>query len=80
MTSERRPARVLNPVPRDIREALVQRGLLDAYAARPPYQRGEYVAWIESSPIEWTRQKRLNQMLAELEQGGIYMKMARRPL
>jgi uncharacterized protein YdeI (YjbR/CyaY-like superfamily) len=58
-----------------IREALEARGLMAAYLARPPYQRNDYIGWITRAKLEATRQKRLNQMLDELERGGVYMKM-----
>lgn len=52
------------------------RGVLDAYQARPPYQQRDYVSWITRAAREATQQKRLEQMLAELEAGDVYMKMA----
>lgn len=59
----------------DVRAALVDRGLLNAYAARPAYQRNDYLAWIERAKRTETRAKRLGQMLAELDAGGVYMNM-----
>lgn len=59
----------------DVRAALVARGLLNAYAARPAYQRNDYLAWIERAKRTETRAKRLGQMLAELDAGGVYMNM-----
>ncbi len=56
-------------------EALVARGLMDRYAARPAYQRNDYLSWINSAKQEATRRKRLDQMLDELERGGVYMRM-----
>jgi len=58
-----------------VRRALVERGLMGAYRSRPPYQRNDYLGWIERARREATRQKRLAQMLDELEHGGLYMKM-----
>ena len=65
------------PMPGYIREALVQRGLLDAYHARPPYQQNDYIGTLRvtRAKCEQTKQKRLQQMLAELESGSIYMNM-----
>jgi uncharacterized protein YdeI (YjbR/CyaY-like superfamily) len=62
-------------MPDFFRNALNVRGLMDAYLARPPYQRNDYIGWVTRAKLEATRQKRLNQMLDELERGGIYMKM-----
>jgi uncharacterized protein YdeI (YjbR/CyaY-like superfamily) len=63
------------PMPDFIRAALNGRGLMAAYLARPPYQRNDYIGWIQRAKLPATRQKRLNQMLDELERGGVYMKM-----
>ncbi|MBI5178444.1 MAG: YdeI/OmpD-associated family protein [Nitrospinae bacterium] len=62
-----------------MRDALNKRGLADAYRARPPYQRNDYIGWITRAKREETRQKRLTQMLDELARGDRYMKMAYRP-
>ena len=42
---------------------------------RPPYQRNDYIGWITRAKLPATRQKRLEQMLDELEKGDAYMKM-----
>jgi len=55
------------------------RGLMDAYRARPPYQQNDYIGWITRAKLESTRQKRLAQMLDELEGGTTYMKMKWHP-
>jgi uncharacterized protein YdeI (YjbR/CyaY-like superfamily) len=62
-------------MPEFFRDALNARGLMNAYLARPPYQQNDYVGWIIRAKLEATKQKRLNQMLDELECGGVYMKM-----
>ena len=49
---------------------------MDAYRARPPYQRNDYLGWIDRAKRPETKERRLGQMLAELEQGDLYMKMA----
>lgn len=67
--------RALNPIPGFVREALAERNLTAAYEARPPFQRSDYVGWITRARKEETRRKRLEQMLEELEEGDIYMKM-----
>jgi len=40
------PPRPRYPIPDYIRDALNQRGLMDAYRARPPYQQNDYIGWI----------------------------------
>jgi uncharacterized protein YdeI (YjbR/CyaY-like superfamily) len=67
--------RALNPMPDEVRAALEERGLMAAYEARPPYQRNDYLWWIGAAKRPETRRKRLNQMLDELERGGVYMGM-----
>ena len=66
-------------MPGFFREALDARGLMNAYRARPPYQQNDYIGWITRAKLESTRQKRLDQMLDELERGGVYMKMKWNP-
>lgn len=68
--------RDLNPMPDFVRDALNARGLMEAYEARPAYQRNDYLWWIASPKREETRQKRLAQMLDELVRGDVYMRMA----
>ncbi len=62
-------------MPEFVFEALHARGLMAAYEARPPYQQNDYIGWITRAKREETVQKRLNQMLDELERGDKYMKM-----
>ncbi|MBI5943917.1 MAG: YdeI/OmpD-associated family protein [Chloroflexi bacterium] len=62
-------------MPDYFRDALNARGLMNAYLARPPYQQNDYIGWIVRAKLEATKQKRLDQMLDELERGGVYMKM-----
>ncbi|MBX2821208.1 MAG: YdeI/OmpD-associated family protein [Rhodothermaceae bacterium] len=71
--------RPIHPMPEFVLEALLARGLMDAYEARPPYQENDYMGWITRAKREQTIQKRLNQMLDELEKGDKYMKMDYRP-
>ena len=68
--------RALNPMPDDVRRALAERGLTAAYEARPDYQKNDYLVWISRAKRPDTKQKRLDQMLDELERGGVYMNMA----
>lgn len=62
--------RPIHPMPDEISKALKERGLKQAYALRPPYQRNDYVDWITRAKRQETREKRLLQMLDELENGG----------
>ncbi len=64
-----------HPMPDDVLAALVTHRLKAAYDARPPYQRNDYLGWIERARRPETRAKRLAQMLDELERGGVYMRM-----
>ncbi|HLD93417.1 MAG TPA: YdeI/OmpD-associated family protein [Anaerolineales bacterium] len=67
------------PIPADVREAIERRGLMDRYHLRPPYQQNDYIGWIDRAKRADTRQKRLNQMLDELEKGNVYMRMRWNP-
>lgn len=75
MDEPSRLKRELHPMPEFIRAALAAKRLTAAYEARPPYQRNDYIGWITRAKLPATQQKRLDQMLAELAQGDVYMKM-----
>lgn len=64
------------PMPDFVREALKEKGLVEAYRARPDYQQNDYIGWITRAKRSETKEKRLAQMLDELKQGDVYMKMA----
>jgi uncharacterized protein YdeI (YjbR/CyaY-like superfamily) len=64
-----------HPMPDFVQAALIERGLMEAYHARPAYQQNDYLGWIAKAQREETKLKRLTQMLNELEAGGVYMKM-----
>jgi hypothetical protein len=66
-------------MPDYIEAALKRRGVLDDYRARPAYQQNDYIGWISRAHEDATRDKRLSQMLDELEKGGVYMNMAHAP-
>ena len=79
MSDRERPSRLKRPqqpMPDFVRNALMERSLMKAYLARPPYQRNDYLGWINRAKREETRQNRLAQMLDELERGDKYMNMA----
>lgn len=63
-------------MPDTVASALHAKGLRDAYDARPPYQRNDYLRWIKEAKHNMTRKRRIGQMLDELERGDVYMKMA----
>ena len=59
----------------DVEDALIDRGLMHAYRARPDYQQNDYLGWINRAKRSETKARRLRQMCSELEQGDVYMKM-----
>ena len=63
------------PMPDFVRQALDERGLMEAYRKRPAYQQNDYLGWINRAKHPETKEKRLRRMLEELERGGVYMKM-----
>lgn len=67
--------RPIHPVPEFVMQALSERNLLNAYRERPAYQQNAYIGWINKAKRQETKQKRLSQMLYELEIGGVYMNM-----
>lgn len=75
MSPALRPLRPREPMPEFVREALEKSGLREKYDARPPYQRNDYLLWINKAKREATKYKHLAQMLDELETGGVYMGM-----
>ncbi len=62
-------------MPKSILALLVKNDLLEKYKARPPYQQNDYLGWISRAKLEATKQKRIKQMLDEIQQGDRYMKM-----
>lgn len=62
-------------MPDFVREALEAQGLRERYDERPPYQRNDYLGWIHQAKKAETKLRRLDQMLDELRDGGLYMKM-----
>lgn len=70
-----RPLRPRETMPDFVSDALDERNLRAQYDARPPYQRNDYLLWINKVKTEQTKQKHLAQMLDELQAGGVYMGM-----
>lgn len=62
-------------MPEELRAILELEGLRPAYDARPPYQRNDYIAWIERAVRPVTRVRRIDRMLDELRVGSGYMGM-----
>jgi uncharacterized protein YdeI (YjbR/CyaY-like superfamily) len=73
---EPRPLRPREIMPDFVATALNEHALRPQYEARPAYQRNDYLLWINKAKRDDTKQKRLRQMLYELEAGGVYMGMA----
>ena len=71
--------RPIYPMPDFVRDGLLQHDLMTAYTSRPAYQQNDYIGWITRAKRPETREKRLQQMLDELERGDLYMKMKYRP-
>lgn len=60
------------PMPGNVRTALEKRKLMDAYLARPEYQRIEYLKAIAKAYGAAAKDKLLDQMLGDLENGQLY--------
>ena len=68
-------SRPIQPMPDFVRHVLEVEVLMKAYHSRPPYQQNDYLAWIRRAKRPETQTKRLAQMLEELKQGDVYIKM-----
>ena len=66
-------------MPSFVKKALQERKLMKDFELRPAYQQNDYIGWINQAKKKETKEKRLNQMLDELEKGGTYMKMKHSP-
>jgi hypothetical protein len=60
------------PMPGNVRTALEKRKMIDANMERPAYQKDEYLKWIALAVGPLEKQKRLEQMLDELDKGGVF--------
>ncbi|HLB27603.1 MAG TPA: YdeI/OmpD-associated family protein [Dehalococcoidales bacterium] len=69
----KRLSRPIHPMPEFVKNVLLERHLMEAYHARPPYQQNDYIGWISRTKLEKTQQKRLQIMLNELAAGQGYM-------
>ena len=59
-------------MPDEIRNELEERAVIDDCDERPFYQRNDYLGWIGRATRPETRRKRIDQMVDELAQGGVY--------
>lgn len=50
-------------------------GLMEDCKAPLAYQQNDFIAWIERAKRREMKDRRLRQMLEELEMGGVYMNM-----
>lgn len=67
--------RPIHEIPDFVEKPLNDHRLIQDFLNRPDYQQNDYIGWINRAKRVETKQKRLNQMLEELDKGGIYMKM-----
>jgi len=70
-----RLTRPIQKMPAFVRAALAGAKLTSAYRARPAYQQNDYLSWINRAKLPRTKQKRLEEMLADLRRGDRYMGM-----
>jgi uncharacterized protein YdeI (YjbR/CyaY-like superfamily) len=61
------------PIPGQIKTALAKQKLLDAFLARPDYQRDDYLTWLDAAKLPEQRQQRMTQFLEEIGKGDVYM-------
>jgi hypothetical protein len=59
-------------MPGNVRGALAKKSLLEAFRARPDYQQNGYLKWIATAAGPTAKQQRLDQMLEELANGGLF--------
>lgn len=67
------------PMPDFVKRAIEEHNLMTEYECRPPYQQNDYIGWINQAKRQETKEKRLQQMLEELDKGGVYMNMEHPP-
>lgn len=72
-------SREQQPMPNEVKKALIDSKLMSEYLERPEYQQNDYLGWINRAKQKSTKDKRLNQMINELRVGGVYMKIDHPP-
>jgi len=60
------------PMPGNVKSELAKKKLMDAYLARPEYQRNDYLKGIALAIGVPAKQKLIDQMVADLEHGKQY--------
>lgn len=66
------PNKAQQPMPGNVKSALAKRELTEKFRERPQYQQDDYLKWIATAAGPAAKQKRLDQMLEELEKGGLF--------
>ena len=66
------PNKAKQPMPGNVKSALAERKLTEAYRDRPQYQQDDYLKWIALAAGPTQKQARIDQMLEELEKGGLF--------
>ncbi len=66
------PNKAKQPMPGNVKGALAKRKLMEAYEGRPDFQQAEYLKWIALANGPTAKQQRIDQMLEELEKGGLF--------
>ncbi|MEO8549482.1 MAG: hypothetical protein ABI678_05900 [Kofleriaceae bacterium] len=69
MARSSHPNEVVPPMPGNVRSELSKKNLMDAFLARPDYQRRDYLKAIEHAFGTPAKQKVIDQLLADLEHG-----------
>lgn len=59
-------------MPGNVKGALAKRKLLEKFQERPQYQQDDYLKWIALAAGPTQKQQRLDQMLDEIEKGGVF--------
>jgi len=72
MSRVTQPNKSAQPMPGNVKAALSKRTLMDAFHARPDYQQNDYLKWIASAAGPAAKDKRLQQMLDELQLGNLF--------
>ena len=66
-------------MPGNVSGALAKNKLMDAFRARPDYQQNDYLKWIATAAGPAAKQQRLDQMIDELQKGGLFKGEAWKP-
>jgi hypothetical protein len=72
MSRTKFPNKTPQPMPGNERGALANRKHTDTNDDRPHEKQQEYLKWIAAAAGPTEKQKRLDQMLEEIEKGGVF--------